>query len=150
MSSEKKENQTMIKESQNDWVIEELVNWSNLGSLTIGISILVSGTIISGKLIGVKEYYYLYGKQWIDSVDFTDPESAKNFENRWKTLGDEAERNLKETMEKGGMIEPPHFIHLKEAKVISGSLLVPSNHGMLWRGKISTINGFSLGSLEPG
>lgn len=39
------------------------------------------------------------------------------------------------------------YVHLKDAKVFNDSSTTPSDEGTLWRGKLSSISGFSLGML---
>ncbi len=41
----------------------------------------------------------------------------------------------------------PSFIHLKKATVRSPSGSLPSNDGMLWRGRLTEVSGFMLGSI---
>jgi hypothetical protein len=41
------------------------------------------------------------------------------------------------------------YIHLKDAHFVNGNDVIPTNHGVLWRGLLSTISGFNIGYLGP-
>ena len=44
--------------------------------------------------------------------------------------------------------ENPKYIHLKNAQIfVPGNLPLPSKEGIYWRGKLSDVNGFSIGKL---
>jgi hypothetical protein len=44
---------------------------------------------------------------------------------------------------------PPEFIHLKDARTFKGDgNMIPSDKGTMWRGKLSSIDGFHLGALK--
>ncbi len=44
---------------------------------------------------------------------------------------------------------PPQFIHLIDSRCFSpGGQPLPSNRGVLWRGKVNAVSGFTLGSLS--
>jgi hypothetical protein len=45
--------------------------------------------------------------------------------------------------------QPPSYIHLKDARIFApGQNPIPSS-GLLWRGRISCVEGFSMGSFSP-
>jgi hypothetical protein len=47
-------------------------------------------------------------------------------------------------------MSPPNYIHLKEAKFFLPSGAgkpIPANQGVWWRGRLSEVSGFILGSL---
>jgi hypothetical protein len=42
----------------------------------------------------------------------------------------------------------PGFIHLRNARFLAGDQMVPTNRPVLWRGRITAVDGFFLGSLS--
>ena len=108
------------------------------------ITLMVGGLLISGTLISSDDYLELFAggsfKEFIDkhteSGEIKVPEKDK--ENESEESGDEKmdEINTK-------------FIHLKDAQIFTaGQNPVPNNEKMLWRGKISSVDGYWLGSLS--
>jgi hypothetical protein len=47
------------------------------------------------------------------------------------------------------LIDPTHFIHLREARVFAPSGAALPGSGMHWRGRLSAVSGWSFGHLEP-
>lgn len=45
-------------------------------------------------------------------------------------------------------IPAPQFIHMRNARVITGNTLIPDT-GMLWRGRVADVSGFAYGGLAP-
>lgn len=44
---------------------------------------------------------------------------------------------------------PPSYIHLKNARVYHGQSQIPQRFdGILWRGRLSMINGFTVGEVQ--
>jgi hypothetical protein len=130
-----------------DWLLQKLVcNVDINDGLEIGITLQVSGMLVSGSLTGGKEYYKEFTR--FHSGCFSDPSVSSKvaadfgshagiFENDPASITDD--------------FFLPQFIHLKNAKFINTSgRPISSNSGILWRGKISSVDGFFLGVLAVG
>ena len=104
-----------------DRVLQILVSVVNKGGQELGITLNVGGLIVSGILISNKKY-------WEDSQP---------------GLRD----MLKESGEKVDPQDELYYIHLKDAMYFNaGEHPVPVG-GMWWRGKINSVDGFSLARL---
>ena len=135
--------QTPVLSAEHDWFIQSLVNVSNISALGFGVTLQVSGLLVSGYLVSGKTYFEAVGEQVISGI-------AEN-----AALADQL-RKLFATFESAYPNDPgqperpvPQFIHLKNARFYStdGSP-VPTNEGVWWRGRISQISGIVIGMLN--
>lgn len=114
----------------------------------VQVTLSMNGAIISGALIGPSAYYegitekakMLSDKTLANilSKKFGDLKEAYA-----KQKGEEEGEEDKETKENSYT-----FIHLKNAKYLSVSSQPTTGSGTWWRGKISSIDGFSFNSLD--
>src|SRR5690606_9073723 len=101
------------------------------------ITLTTSGGMVTGDLVGIEEYFRLLGG--LLSGGDSESATAKSFDR----IGDEVRASVEA---EGG---PSDFVHLRNARFLSGTALVPTPPaGMLWRGSLSAVQGFSIGSLE--
>ena len=123
-----------------DWFLEQLVTIVNKTEMAVGITLTAGGTIISGELVGGKQYFEEFAETFSSSLFPTDEEFRKEvkrtFEENAKLYGPESS-------------VPTGFIHVKNCRFIStdGSS-IPNNKGSWWRGKLSDVTGFTLGKME--
>lgn len=117
-----------------DSILEFFVQASNKHDFQLDITLNVSGAVITGTLVSAKEYF--------DSL-------SETFED-----GSEVAQKLSEELAKAGESvdenqgSEAHFIHLKNTKVYCGdSKPTPSKGKIMWRGKISEVDGFFLGKI---
>lgn len=114
-------------------------------NLELGITLSVHGIIVSGFLISEKAYF----RGVTDRIcqDREAPLETKNIltdfiqqlQEGLQTRSDDSERSLL-----------PEFVHLREAKMYpSQGKGMPSYGDALWRGRISSVDGFSLGEILP-
>lgn len=126
-----------------DWVLAELVQLANQSEagFEVDITLTVSGSIISGKLVEGKEYFEYYGDYWAKSFD-----------------GEVDKKKIKERFgapedwfgPKGSIAsDQPSYIYLRDAKYFyPNANPIPADSGLFWRGKLSSVDGFSMGSLS--
>lgn len=116
------------------------------------ITLIMGGGVISGVLISQERYFELWREQLMSNVVSAARRDVGNEE------ADNTEEALGEIMEEVFSFEtevPPEkdegkkYIHLKDARIITTTGKMPSSgsEGMLWRGKISDVEGFCLGVL---
>lgn len=126
---------------QTDWLLQWFVQFVNKTPVEVGITLSIGGGLVSGILISHHQYFEEL------AADFSKPFEA--FE------GPEA-AHVKELVL--GFIAPPtpagekepamQFLHLRDARLYSaGGEAIPTK-GALWRGKISAVDGFSMGGLS--
>lgn len=101
----------------------------------IHVTLTVGGIIISGSISSGAKYMKHLG----DSLSGGDSESplSKVYERQSQSFNEEQ-------IEIGKF----HYIHLKDAKFFAtNGKSIPSSDGVWWRGKISDVQGFSLGKI---
>ncbi|HEB27724.1 MAG TPA: hypothetical protein ENI05_08095 [Porticoccus sp.] len=141
MNDKSKDITSVIRIDDKDWFLQNLINMVNSGELKFGITLNVGGFLVSGNLIGGKHYFEGFG------ADF-----ASGFS------GDEVEDEIKNAFAKNGEIysseeepSPPIYVHIEDAKFFNtNGAPIPENKGVWWRGRVSEVSGFSLGSLSEG
>ena len=126
-----------------DWLLEMLVGAANRQpGLAFDLTLNVRGTVVTGTLIGAKEFFEEYGR----AMGLA---GLPRLEEDFRAVGEELQRALSALPEGAGPVPPPHFVHLKDARMLTGPELVPTNRGVLWRGHLSSVDGFSVGVLAP-
>ena len=122
--------------SEGDPALAMLVAAAARNDGELGITLTVPGGVVTGLLIGVNRYW-------------------REYEAAGTSAGDEMSSMLREFFtlpDKGGAEEeaPGHVwrhIHLREARYVTGALESPEN-GMLWRGRLAQVSGWSIGVLR--
>lgn len=119
-------------------VLVKLVNDVE-GGISLPMTLLVGGTLVSGSLIGIREYFDLFAEQF--ATVFTDPEAA----------ADVKKAIVPDMSAPSSPGDPlPQYIHLKDASYYAsqGGPIV-AGPGVLWRGRITEVGGFHFGRLTP-
>ena len=132
-----------VPSAQHDWFIQSLVNVANVAPLSFGVTLQVSGLLVSGYLVSGKTYFEAIGQQIVSGV-------SQN-----AALADQM-RKMFATFESAYPNDPgqserpvPQFVHLQNARFYStDGTPVPSNEGVWWRGRISQISGIVIGILN--
>jgi hypothetical protein len=140
-----KDDSPIIPSAQHDWFIQSLVDVANVAPLSFGVTLQVSGLLVSGYLVSGKAYFEAVGEQIIRGV-------AQN-----AALAEQM-RKMFSTFESAYPNDPgqkdrpvPQFVHLQNARFYSTDATpVPSNEGVWWRGRISEISGIVIGILGVG
>jgi hypothetical protein len=131
-----------------DCFLQSLVEIVNDESANIPITLSVGGLLISGDMIGGKTYFDEFARQFKDGFRDISSETASTIEETFKRLGDVYDPIQKES-QGSAAIPKPYLIHLKDAQIYqSGSSPPPSEKGVLWRGRLGAVDGFSLGKLS--
>jgi hypothetical protein len=99
-------------------------------------------------MIGGKTYFDEFARQFKDGFRNIGSETASTIEEAFKRLGDVYDPIQKES-QGSAAISKPHLIHLKDAQIYqSGAGLQPAEKGVLWRGRLDAVDGFSLGRVS--
>lgn len=124
-----------------DNFLQSLVNVVNEDEIEFGVTLQVGGTTISGTLISFKKYFATFADEFADAWP---SEGRENVRKGILSLGASPE-----VPEDGTEVwkNPAQFVHLKDARVFTANSSFPTG-GTLWRGKLSAVEGFSLGSLS--
>lgn len=123
----------------------------------MGITLTVEGLVISGDLIAASRWVAEVGGQ--PGIGFLEPLFTKYQE--LYEQADEEEQAAMKFLEKGDesalkahdeKYPAPEFIHLKKSEtygVGEQGKSIPSNADAYWRGRLSTVSGWTLGRLSP-
>jgi uncharacterized protein with NRDE domain len=133
-------NQEQEQANLPDYFLQSLVTIVNLSDSKIPITIHTSGFLVSGYLIGGRNYF----EQFAD--DFTNLASTEEQANLLKdAILENTKLYSEERIDSSNQL--PTFIHLSTAKFYDASGNSIPAPGMLWRGRISQVIGFTLGIM---
>ena len=129
-----------------DGLLQLLVSYSELGIET-PITLLAGGMTVSGVIVSAASYMENTGAQLSAALRNHDASLAETVSQSFAQLKQDVEEQSRAADEAGSLTA--RFIHLKNAKYfIPGQDGLPNNaDGIFWRGRLSAINGFSLGSF---
>lgn len=134
-----------------DWFLQSLVSIVNdeSESASIPITLSVGGLLISGEMIGGKTYFREFARQFKDGFKGISIDTAATIEVAFKRLGDVYDPIQKVSLG-NTYIPKPHLVHLRNVQIYqAGGPALLSEKGVLWRGRLEAVNGFSLGKLSP-
>lgn len=123
---------------QIDWLLQFLVKFVVTTPVEIGITLSVGGNLVSGQLISHDAYF----KQL--SEDMAAPFG------QFEAGIDESMKQIILSFTPGESADETsafHFIHLKDCKTYSSDQSAICAEGVLWRGKIASVDGFTIGLL---
>lgn len=134
---------------QKDWFLQSLVNLVNTaqGTTTISLTIFSKGIILSGNLINGMTYFEEQSEIWAEATVRAGVDNT--IEDGRKLFTDIAEAVYGPMVQaEPGEYEDP-YIHMKVLRVYMGNSPLESgqNGGFLWRGRISEVDGFTLGTM---
>ncbi len=131
-----------------DWFLQALVSIVNDESAGIPITLSVGGLLISGEMIGGKAYFNEFARQFKDGFGDISSKTAATIEEAFKRLGDVYDPTQKESRG-NAYITKPHLVHLRNVQMHhAGGPPLLSEKGVLWRGRLEAVDGFSLGRLS--
>lgn len=114
-----------------DQNIRKLVKFSNDHGAEFGITLVLDSGVVSGTVISANVYFERLITDLKAALEQSPPLAEVLQSMLPNTSGDDL----------------PNFIHLKNAKFFLGDRTIPTGPGMLWRGRISQVSGFTMGSL---
>ncbi|KGK58581.1 hypothetical protein FHR53_000663 [Xanthomonas arboricola] len=127
-----------------DWYLQKLVGIANSSDAQFGITLFVDGIIVSGQLVSGKQYFEAFAQEFSAAY----PGDAEEREEIRRAFASHASIYDSEDDAQQSSA-PPQFIHLIDARCFSpAGQPLPSNRGVLWRGKVNAVSGFTLGSLS--
>lgn len=135
----KKEEQQGVDFHAPDYLLQHLVLCANDG-MSMGITLCVNGAVVTGTLIGGDHYFALMKEAVAGANGNFDSDVREGF-------GEMFDRYAKIYAEPPANPPLPMFVHVKDAKIfVPGQPPMPTS-GMLWRGRLSAVSGFTLGSM---
>jgi hypothetical protein len=124
-----------------DWTLQTLVAFADQG-IEIPVTLTTGAGLVSGIITSGAKFMDGFQKSLTAGDNQNVNELIKSVAEIWKARympGNESGSDQEDR-------DPPHYIHLRDAKLLVGNSFVPAQ-GTLWRGKIEGIIGFSVGTL---
>ncbi len=138
--------QYVITGAENDWFLQSLVSMVNTSDLSIGITLFVGGVLVSGQLIGGRHYFEEFGQSFADALTGENDDAKTAVKNHFAV---HSKIYLNEDGTYKEDTSAPHYIHLKDARTFHpGGTPIPEGTGVLWRGRVREVSGFTLGALS--
>lgn len=125
-----------------DYLLTDLVDMANAG-VGVWVTLAVRGQLVTGRLASSDEYFN-HAAQMVAggfTGDFAHALRARVNSNRPATNASPALAGM-----------PPSYVHLVDARYVlgNGELLPPNGTpAIVWRGKIASVDGFSIGRFMP-
>ncbi|WP_280768084.1 gas vesicle accessory protein GvpU [Salipaludibacillus daqingensis] len=117
-----------------DSVLQLLTETTNTENYSVDMTLNVKGTLVTGTVISTIEYLTSLADEFSE-----ENEVEKNIYQKLT----EAVASLEEEQE-----PEVNYVHMKDAKMFSESgKSLPSKGSVLWRGKLSDVDGFFLGKV---
>lgn len=135
-----------------DWFLQRIVDAVNSveagteNEHTIPVTLCVGGILVSGNLISGRVYFSGIADEirTANVVGERNDDAIEALARSLQELGNDVYTTAEAVQ--GGT--PPHFIHLRSAKVwLPGTVPAPTNRGLLWRGRLEAVDGFWLGTV---
>jgi hypothetical protein len=129
-----------------DWFLAELVRRANEGGLSIGITLNVGGTLISGTLVGGRRFFEGFAEDVAAAA--ADAETAGRARAFFRSPA-AMYSDGSGAREVPANPEPLAYLHLENARFFTATgTPIPGDQGVFWRGKLGAVDGFALGVLE--
>ncbi|HVL51921.1 MAG TPA: hypothetical protein VM754_10530 [Actinomycetota bacterium] len=141
---------------ERDWLLTVLVDSVNKAGFSFGITLNISGGLVSGWVVSGNEYFHGIANvleeaggevfaqvmrqvavqrypMFQPGSDEPEPQQASQ---------DDDNEDLEDTDYRS-----VGYIHLRDARFFYGGNAIPGNQGVWWRGKLSEVVGFTYGLL---
>ena len=139
------ESQDALPADEGDPDLATLVRIANTGGMSLGVTLLVGGATVSGLLVGSAEFFdglaaYMEARGGDGGAVLAKlyRQQATDFR---EAIGTDFEKAF----------SAPYvatFIHLQDARVFApGGRYLPTDEGLFWRGRLDSIDGWSIGNL---
>jgi len=143
---------TQLVSKELDGILSVLVDNAETRGLEIGITLSVGGLLVSGILIGTGAYLAGLTEDLKFQVSSSTPVTVAAVEKTRKTFAYLASALGADKLNDKELDElepyPRQTIHLKDAQYFYPSAEpLPSERTVFWRGRLSEVDGFSLGRL---
>lgn len=141
-----------------DAFFRTLVRATDRRGISLPVVINLKGTLITGQLISGRAYFSELGELFAGGAEMAfresngetaDPAVWRDIFQNYADLYPEhvTDESELETDDEASSDHDPGFFHLRDAKIVSGPIVVPTeeNNSFLWRGKIASVDGFAFG-----
>jgi hypothetical protein len=137
-----------------DFVLQAIVQLANDTGIELGLTVCVGGIVVSGTLIPGKKYFEEIANDALQASGPADQavirQAISDYLGNFGKMIYEQPENEEQSGNNGDetMKKLPGYIHLRGAKFFHNSgNPIPTNQGLRWRGRLSKVDGFSLGAM---
>ena len=135
-----------VFERRADWHLQMLVEDANDFGVEVPITLFVAGAVVTGVLTSGKTYFDAFADRFAAGW----PEEGRD-EIRASMATPGAVYPRLEPGDKSPRKQPAQYIHLRDAQLVTPNGNLPAGgDGMLWRGRLAQVGGYSLGRLNGG
>lgn len=136
-----------------DWFLQQLVRIASTTPLSLDVTLFVGGMMISGDVISASTYFAELGDQVKQSM-----EAAGHDEGLTETVTSLFTQNADlsrfnpssdDESEDDHPLETPAYIHLRVSTALSPNGTITFRNGVVWRGRIASIDAVTLGKWSP-
>ncbi|WP_126389559.1 hypothetical protein [Achromobacter insolitus] len=132
--------------SSADWLLQEWVDQINRLGISASITLQVNGLIVSGVAIPGDLFFEKYAELMASafrsgSTRIPAEEAEAHFKKYANIYKEDDTSEIPPA--------PPEYIHLEDARYWNASGQHIPGHGVLWRGRLSQVSGYNIGSLTP-
>jgi hypothetical protein len=109
------------------------------------------GMVVTGYLVSAEKYFNGMSELFEEVISEDSPEAVevrRVFDTFLKTMAEDSAKAFREAEEEDDetLIS---YINLRDAQFFVGDKPVPANRKVWWRGRLSSVDGFNLGTLSP-
>ncbi len=138
---------------ERDWLLTVLVDSVNRAGFSFGITLTISGGLVSGWVVSGNEYFHgianvleeAGGEAFAQVMRQVAVQRYPMFQAGMEEADPTSEAEPDEL--EGSDYQSVGYIHLRDARFFYGGNAIPGNQGVWWRGKLSAVVGFTYGLL---
>ena len=134
----------VVADNAGNHLLQSFAALAQNGTISMGMTLNVSGQIISGLLIGRDEWFDLLAQNAANVSDHAGAFTAAIRDNLREAFASTDDTDD----EDGAQGQRFGFLHLRDAAVQSGDNMTPS--AMMWRIRISDVSAWSLQTMSRG
>lgn len=125
-----------------DWFLADLIRIFANNGVAFPLTLVVGGSVVSGKLIGGKQYFQQVSETI--SQGTTNNSQVRDFLVKM-VEGNKLRYERPEGADENWSLPEPGFVHLEGARIFNGSAEpIPQGEGVLWRAKLTSVDAFSF------
>lgn len=143
MSDDDEESVPHLDPGEPDWYLQYLVRLVNDADAEFPLTLYAGGLVISGVLASGRRYFESLELQFAELFERGGADDPGAVSAQLVTAGKQIYADRDHAARKA----PPHYIHLRDARVFSAGHKPMPQEGTWWRGRIAEVDGFSFGRL---
>jgi hypothetical protein len=129
-----------------DFELGMLVRLANAGAMSLGVTLWVGGSVISGLLVGAATYFDGVAEKTARAGGDGGEVLAGLYRDKAAAFREQIGTEFETAFSAPYTLT---FIHLQHARVFSpGGFFIPRDEGVWWRGRIDRVDGFFIGNFS--